>query len=70
MCHYSQIPERFVTIKIQNRFRSAQCNAPSGNYAECYKTFNSFPFADIQKHASNSTKKLESFFVEDLDALL
>ena len=70
LCHYSQIPERFVkAIKIQNRFRSAQCNAPSGYYAECYKTFNSFPFADIRNMLPNSPKTRE-FFVEDSDALL
>ena len=30
-------PERFVNLaKLMNTYRSAQCNAPKGTYAEAY----------------------------------
>ena len=49
MAHKSQKPERFVNLaKLMNSYRSAQCNAPVGCYAEAYSINNSFPFADIR----------------------
>ncbi len=47
--HHSQQPDRFAeAVALHNRFRAAQCNAPSGHYAECYRTQRRFPFADIR----------------------
>ena len=35
--HVTQKPERFVNLaKLMNAYRSAQCNAPKGSYAEAY----------------------------------
>ncbi len=70
MCHFSQIPERFVeAIEIQNRFRAAQCNAPSENYAECYRASNGFPYPDIRDMLPKAPQ-IREFFLEDSDALL
>lgn len=47
--HKSQDPKKFVeATKLLNRFRSAQCNAPRGNYAEAYRQEKAFPFSDIR----------------------
>ena len=47
-CHESQNPKKFVkAVTLLNRFRSAQCNAVEGNFAECYRSFKRFPFTDI-----------------------
>jgi len=47
MAHDSQFPERFADCAaLQNRFRAAQCNAPDGHYAEAFRVFRRFPFAD------------------------
>lgn len=47
--HESQDPKKFVeAIKLLNRFRSAQCNAPNGHYAEAYRQEKTFPFSDIR----------------------
>ena len=47
MAHHSQHPERFArAAALHNRFRAAQCNAPDGHYAEAYRVFRRFPFAD------------------------
>ena len=36
-CHKTQKPERFINLaKLMNSYRSAQCNAPVGRYAEAY----------------------------------
>lgn len=49
LTHYSQNPKRFLeATKILNRFRSAQCNAPNGHYAEAYRYEKTFPFSDIR----------------------
>ncbi len=49
LAHKSQQPERFAeATALHNRFRAAQCNAPAGCYAECYRTNPRFPFADIR----------------------
>lgn len=48
MEHNSQKPNRFVSLsKLMNSYRSAQCNAPLGCYAEAYTFEKSFPFSDI-----------------------
>ena len=47
--HSSQHPERFVDLSVlMNTYRSAQCNAPKGMYAEAYAFKSSFPFTDIR----------------------
>ncbi len=49
LAHHSQRPERFAeAAKLMNRYRAAQCNAPDGCYAECYRYEGRFPFADIR----------------------
>lgn len=48
MCHKSQNPQKFRdAVILLNRFRSAQCNAPERNFAECYRSFKRFPYTDI-----------------------
>ena len=48
--HKSQKPQRFVKLaKLMNSYRSAQCNAPEGFYAEAFSFNKSFPFSDITK---------------------
>ena len=48
MEHNSQKPNRFANLsKLMNSYRSAQCNAPFGCYAEAYTFEKSFPFSDI-----------------------
>ncbi len=65
MCHLSQKPDRFVNlIKIMNGYRSAQCNAPIGNYAECYSFERSFPFSDITKILP-SPPKIRPFYIKN-----
>ena len=47
--HKSQDPIKFFeATEILNRFRSAQCNSPKGNYAEAYRLQNMFPSPDIR----------------------
>ena len=47
--HKSQSPQKFLEgTKLLNRFRSAQCNAPEGHYAEAYRQEKIFPFTDIR----------------------
>jgi LmbE family N-acetylglucosaminyl deacetylase len=49
MAHKSQNPKRFAeAAKIMNGFRAAQCNAPTGHYAEAYRLERRFPFTDIR----------------------
>ena len=44
LCHKSQRPEKFLeAIKLMNRYRAAQCNAPNGCYAEVYRYEKKFP---------------------------
>ncbi len=65
MCHLSQKPDRFINlIKIMNSYRSAQCNAPIGNYAECYSFERSFPFSDITKFLP-SPPKIRPFYIKN-----
>lgn len=53
--HKTQKPERFINlVKLMNAYRSAQCNAPKGRYAEAYFFEPSFPFSDIRKFLPES----------------
>lgn len=55
--HKSQNPERFVKlVKLMNSYRSAQCNAPEGFYAEAFSFNKSFPFSDITKFLPETMK--------------
>ncbi len=57
MCHKSQNPKKFVeAVTLLNRFRSAQCNAAEKTYAECYRSFRRFPYADISSLIPNKIK--------------
>ena len=57
--HKTQKPERFINLaKLMNEYRSAQCNAPKGSYAEAYFFEPSFPFTDIRKILPESPKIL------------
>ena len=48
--HKTQNPYRFVDLfELMNSYRSAQCNAPKGTYAEAYSFIPSFPFSDIRE---------------------
>ena len=70
MAHRSQKPERFANLaKIMNSYRSAQCNAPLGNYAEAYSFNNSFPFADIRNILPKSLP-LRPFHISKENGLL
>lgn len=52
--HKSQCPEKFLeACKLQNSFRSAQCNAKLGKYAEAFRHDKSFPFADVRSLLPN-----------------
>ncbi len=47
--HKSQDPKNFLkATKLLNRFRSAQCNTPAGQYAEAYRQEKTFPFSDVR----------------------
>ena len=70
LCHKSQSPEMLLeAVKLINRFRSAQCNAPSKNYAEVYKVSKTFPFADIRNLLPKSPK-VRNFYNKDSDGFL
>lgn len=61
--HKTQDPQRFVDLfELMNSYRSAQCNAPKGHYAEAYKFTASFPFSDIREMLP-SPMKLRPFHV-------
>lgn len=47
--HKSQDPQKFAyATKLLNRFRSAQCNAPDGHYAEAFRADKRFPYTEIR----------------------
>jgi N-acetylglucosamine malate deacetylase 1 len=49
LCHKSQQPKKYVnSVKILNRFRAAQCNAGSNQYAEAFRWEKKFPYSDIR----------------------
>ena len=63
--HNSQDPQRFVDLfKLMNTYRSAQCNAPKGKYAEAYSFTSSFPFLDIREILPPSPK-LRPFHIDN-----
>ena len=68
--HKTQKPERFINLaKLMNSYRSAQCNAPKGSYAEAYFFEPSFPFSDIRKILPESPKILP-FHIENINGFL
>ena len=68
--HKSQNPEKFLkAIELSNRYRSAQCNAPCGCYAEVYRYDKRFPFTDISALLPKTTK-IKSFYVNDNQGFL
>ena len=70
LCHKSQNPQKFVeATEITNRFRSAQCNAPIGNYAEAYRIDKKFPFCDI-RHLLPPAPPYRPFYCNFKDSLI
>jgi len=68
--HKTQDPQRFVNLfELMNSYRSAQCNAPKGHYAEAYEFTPSFPFSDIREILP-SPIKLRPFHVENQHGFL
>ena len=68
--HKSQNPKRFVDlVKLMNRYRAAQCNAPKGFYAEAYFFKNSFPFSDIRNILPRSFD-LRPFYIKNVNGFL
>ena len=66
----SQNPQKLLdAVKIWNRFRSAQCNAPINSYAEAYRVFKRFPFSDIREFIP-AAPKYRPFNNGDKDALI
>ena len=69
-CHKTQKPERFINlVKLMNEYRSAQCNAPKGNYAEAFFFEPSFPFSDIRNILPKSPTILP-FHIENINGFL
>ena len=69
-CHKTQKPERFINLaKLMNSYRSAQCNAPKGRYAEAFFFEPSFPFSDIRKIIPESPK-IFPFNIENINGFL
>ena len=69
-CHKTQKHERFINlVKLMNEYRSAQCNAPKGNYAEAYFFEPSFPFSDIRSILPKSPKILP-FHIKNINGFL
>lgn len=70
MAHQSQEPHRFVeAMRIHNRFRAAQMNAPDGCYMESYRHDRRFPFADIRAILP-LPPPIRPFYVRGSDALI
>ena len=68
--HKTQKPERFINLaKLMNEYRSAQCNAPKGRYAEAYFFEPSFPYSDIRKILPKSPEILP-FHIENINGFL
>ena len=69
-CHKTQKPERFINlVKLMNEYRSAQCKAPKGNYAEAFFFEPSFPFSDIRNILPKSPTILP-FHIENINGFL
>jgi LmbE family N-acetylglucosaminyl deacetylase len=70
MAHESQQPKRFVeAMRMMNRYRAAQCNAPEGHYAEAYQFDRRFPFVDLRMMLPPAPP-YRPFYVADSDALI
>jgi len=70
LSHKSQAPEKFLeATEILNRFRSAQCNAPKGHYAEAYRSEKRFPFTEI-RHLLPENPKNRPFYINSLDSMI
>ena len=70
MCHKSQSPKKFASaMEIMNRYRAAQCNAPSHNYAEAYRFNKRFPFTDIRSLLPNPPP-LRPFYKDNPNAFI
>ena len=68
--HKTQQPDKFVNaVKLLNRFRAAQCNAPEQCYAEAYRKGNNFPFSDIRMLIPNSPP-IRQFYTLDSDGFI
>ena len=68
--HKTQKPERFINLaKLMNAYRSAQCNAPKGSFAEAYFFEPSFPFSDIRKILPKSPNILP-FHIDQINGFL
>ena len=64
-CHKSQNPEKYIeVVKIMNRYRAAQCNAPKNNFSEAYRLEKSCPFLDI-RHLLPTAPPLRPFLWEN-----
>ena len=65
MNHNSQNPSRFVELAhLMNSYRSAQCNAKIGSYAEAYYFRSSFPFTNINKILPNNIE-IKKFDIDE-----
>ena len=70
LSHKSQKPKRFVELsKLMNSFRSAQCNAPKGHFAEAYSPSKNFPFTDFRDLLPDSIK-VRSFYINTFNGFL
>ncbi len=68
--HKTQQPKRFLDlIELMNSYRSAQCNAPKGSYAEAYYFERSFPFCDV-KEFFPAAPKLRMFDIKNQKGFL
>ena len=62
--HHSQKPDRFIKlIELMNGYRSAQCNAKFGSFAEAYFFNSSFPFVNIN-NILPQTIKIRKFDID------
>jgi len=55
--------------QLMNAYRSAQCNAPKGQYAEAYSFTPSFPFSDIREILPLAVK-LRPFHIDNQNGFL
>ena len=70
ICHKTQKPDRFIQLaKLMNSYRSAQCNAPMGTFAEAYEYKGTFPFTDIREFLPQSPK-VKSFYIKAVNGFL
>ena len=68
--HNSQNPKKLLeAVKIWNRFRAAQCNAPSYHFAEAYRVLKRFPFSDIREFIP-AAPKYRPFNIGDRNSLI